>query len=97
MSPFVQRVEAIALPRRAVFPARREKESVEARAASRLRRSPYGELRHVACRFHEGILCLRGRVSSYYLKQIAQTLVLELDNVEAVNNQLEVIAPFYPR
>jgi osmotically-inducible protein OsmY len=71
----------------------REKEIIEARAACRLQRSPYLEVRRVACEFHEGMLCLHGRVTSYYMKQIAQTVVFGMDGVEEINNQLEVVTP----
>ena len=59
-------------------------------AESRLLRSPYGEHRHVSCEFGEGILTLRGRVSSYYLKQIAQYLVCRVSGVAEIDNQLSV-------
>ena len=55
----------------------REKKMMEARATSRLHHSPYHEIHAVTCEFHEGMLSLRGCVPSYYLKQIAQTVVLE--------------------
>jgi len=71
----------------------RKKEIVEARAAFRMRRSPYLEVRRVVCEFHEGMLCLRGRVPNYYLKQIAQTVVLGMDGVDEIHNQLEVVTP----
>lgn len=66
--------------------------AVQAEAQSRLQGSGYYELHHVSCDFHEGVLSLRGRVSSFYLKQLAQTLVRELDGVEEINNRLEVAA-----
>jgi osmotically-inducible protein OsmY len=43
------------------------------------------------CEFREGLLLLRGRVSSYYHKQVAQEAVLRLDAVEQVINQIEVV------
>jgi osmotically-inducible protein OsmY len=46
----------------------------------------------VSCHFHEGVLTLRGRVGSYYLKQVAQTLVRSLESVRQVSNQLMVIS-----
>jgi osmotically-inducible protein OsmY len=97
MASVLQRARTATPPRHSGLPAQRREEVVEACAAAQLRRSGYSEIRHVTCRFHEGILCLRGRVSSYYLKQIAQTIVLELENVRETNNQLEVIAPPRPR
>jgi osmotically-inducible protein OsmY len=59
-------------------------------AEARLRKSAYVELRRVSCEYHEGALTLRGRVSSYYLKQMAQSLVSELEGVLEINNQLDV-------
>lgn len=66
---------------------------IEAEMRARLLRSPYGELRRVTGDFHEGILTLRGRVSSFYLKQIAQSLVQRLEGVERIVNRVEVTGP----
>lgn len=66
---------------------------IEAEASARLLRSSYGELRRVTGDFHEGILTLRGRVSSFYLKQIAQSLVQRLEGVERIVNRVEVTRP----
>lgn len=59
-------------------------------AQSRLGSSPYAPLRSVTCDFREGVLTLRGRVSSYYLKQLAQSLVARVAGVEVVVNNIEV-------
>jgi hypothetical protein len=61
-------------------------------AENRLRQSPYSELHYVFCNFHDGILTLRGRVSSYYLKQLAQVLVGGQADIVELDNQLEVMA-----
>jgi osmotically-inducible protein OsmY len=71
----------------------KEKQLVQAEAQSRLRTSGYYELHVVSCDFHEGVLTLRGRVSSFYLKQVAQELIRRMDGAEEVNNRLEVVAP----
>ena len=68
----------------------KERPLIQAEAQSRLRTSGYHELQLVSCEFHEGVLTLRGRVSSYYLKQVAQELIRQLDGAEEVNNRLEV-------
>ena len=68
------------------------KEVVQA-AECLLLHSPYLELRNVTCDFHEGVLTLRGRVPSYYLKQLAQAILVELDGVLELNNQLDVVMP----
>ena len=71
----------------------KEKQVVQAEAESRLRNSGYHELHLVSCDFYEGVVTLRGRVPSFYLKQVAQEVILRLDGAEEVNNRLEVAAP----
>lgn len=85
----VKRVRQSAVPNSAT--ARLLKSSVEEVAYKRFLDSGYSALRGVRCDFHEGVLTLRGRVPSYYLKQIAQTLVRTLDRVELIENRLEVV------
>jgi osmotically-inducible protein OsmY len=62
-------------------------------AESRLHRTTYRGLKHVSCEFHEGLVILSGRVPTYYLKQIAQTIVGEVEGVGQVVNRLEVVYP----
>jgi osmotically-inducible protein OsmY len=64
---------------------------IEALARADLRHSPYPELWRVTCEYHEGILTLRGHVSSFYMTQIAQTIVQHVDGVERVVNRVEVV------
>jgi hypothetical protein len=61
-------------------------------AEERLRHSEYFELRNISCDFHEGVLTLQGRVPSYHLKQLAQSLLCELGGILKLNNQLEVVS-----
>ena len=61
-------------------------------AEDRLRRSEYLELRNVSCDVQDGVLTLRGRVPSYHLKQLAQSLLGELAGIFRLNNQLEVVS-----
>lgn len=56
----------------------------------RLQESSYLGLRGVVCEYHEGVLILRGHVPSFYLKQLAQTLVRKVDGVDTVVNRLTV-------
>jgi len=65
-------------------------EAVRAAAEARLRQAEYLPLRQIRCEFHEGVLTLRGWVPTYYLKQLAQTLVGSLDGILELNNRLEV-------
>ena len=59
-------------------------------AEKRFRACPYVALRSIMCEFHEGVLVLRGQVTSYYLKQLAQEMVRTLDGVELIVNVVEV-------
>ena len=71
-------------------PILREQQQVTSQARSRLERSAYYALKRIACDFHEGVLTLRGRVPSFYLKQLAQALLVGLDHVEVLVNHVEV-------
>lgn len=59
-------------------------------AQQRLQASSYIALRSVKCWYHEGVLILTGDVPTFYTKQIAQTLVRNLDQVELIDNRLVV-------
>ena len=56
----------------------------------RFRQSTYCPIRNLKCDFHEGVLTIRGRLPSYYLKQVAQTIARNVDGVEEVVNRVEV-------
>ncbi len=60
-------------------------------AERRLQAGPYPVLRQISCEFADGLLVLRGAVGSYYLKQMAQTLVSRIPGVTRVDNRLDVI------
>ena len=69
-----------------------EKEIIQEEARTLLQESPYRELWEVTCDFHNGVLTLRGRVPSFFLKQVAQTIVFVMERVDKINNRLEVAA-----
>lgn len=48
--------------------------------------------RQVACEYHEGVLFLRGCLSSFYEKQLAQEAVRTLESVDQIVNRIEVVA-----
>src|SRR5439155_22005858 len=56
-----------------------------------LRNSPYLALRNVDCDCHDGGLTLRGRVPTYYLKQVAQAAAARVEGVRQVVNEIEVL------
>lgn len=56
-----------------------------------LHRCGYLDVHGLFCEFDQGVLTLGGRVSSYYLKQIAQTVALKrLQGTVAIRNELVV-------
>ena len=69
-----------------------EEHGVGQAAVQRLHDSGYYELRKVECEYdpHCRILTLRGRVSSYFIKQMAQALMADLSEVRRIHNLLEV-------
>ena len=46
--------------------------------------------KNVTVRYDDGALMLLGRLPSYYLKQILQTLLRDLEGVERIHNRVEV-------
>ncbi len=65
--------------------------AVEAQVRAELRTCSYHPVRSVSCEVRGSVLSLRGRVPSYYMKQIAQTIVRHLlKDTVVINNELEV-------
>lgn len=56
----------------------------------RLSSAGYHALRLIDCEYCDGVVALRGRVPTYYLKQMAQSAVLTHPEVRTVLNLLEV-------
>jgi hypothetical protein len=56
----------------------------------RLQRSPYWSLRLVSFDCQQGVVSLRGRLPSYYHKQLAQEAVRGIADVLQVVNKIEV-------
>lgn len=75
-------------------PQRRECEDVS-QLESRIRRElcavTYPCFRHIGCIIRDGVLVLSGRLPSYYLKQVAQTVVRpHLEPAMMIDNQIFV-------
>ena len=62
-------------------------------AKDRLRSNPHWPVRRVSCECDEGRLFLRGRLSSFFHKQLAQEAVADVDGVTQVVNEIEVVRP----
>lgn len=55
-----------------------------------LAESGYSDLRKLRCDCHDGVMSIRGHLPSYFLKQMAQTLVSRIQGVRRVSNQILV-------
>lgn len=85
---------------RAKTPSQRQEEAVQTRistdkraadeAQRGLQASSYPALRRISCEHHEGMLVLRGKVPTFYMKQLAQEAVRKIEGVGAIVNSLEV-------
>ena len=63
-----------------------------ASAQAHLRASSYHALRSLVCEYSGGVLTIRGRVPSFYLKQIVQTELARKVRFSSINNLVEVLA-----
>jgi len=60
-----------------------------------LRSNPFLALKNITCDLFDGVLVLRGCLPTYYLKQIAQEVVADLEGVESVDNQIQIMTPAF--
>ena len=63
---------------------------VAEKVAESLKASGYRALSAVACHYHEGVVVLRGRVPSFYMKQVAQAQASKIPGVDVIANRLRV-------
>jgi osmotically-inducible protein OsmY len=66
---------------------------VAERVVRALRAIGYGPLRDIDVTVHARLVTLRGRVPSYYLKQVGHAAALCVPGVDQVRNDLEVGRP----
>ena len=59
------------------------------------RRSPYRTLRRLQVEIHDDVLVLKGKLPSFYLKQMAQeTLAAQGLETQRYRNDIEVMGPY---
>ncbi|MBL8826856.1 MAG: BON domain-containing protein [Planctomycetaceae bacterium] len=63
---------------------------IRERVQRALQSSGYRPLQRIRCHVDGGVVELQGRLPTFYLKQLAQSLVVKLGEVQAVNNTIEV-------
>lgn len=59
-------------------------------AQERLCASSFVAIRGLTCDVHEGMLTLRGRLPNFYTKQVALSLLADLEGVEEITDRVEV-------
>ena len=67
-------------------------EAILGEARQRLQARGYEELRSITCEYHEGMIILRGRLSSFFLKQLAQEAIRTQPGVTIIVNTTDVAA-----
>ena len=66
--------------------------SFDHRVLTALEQNPYVGRQDLRFETEDGRVILRGRVSSYFHKQMAQEAIRRVDGVEEISNELEVAA-----
>jgi osmotically-inducible protein OsmY len=68
---------------------------VVSQAQNRLADSSHfrGHQHAVKIEYEDGVLSIRGCVPSFYLKQVLQTLLVNMEGVDAIDNRVDVTAP----
>lgn len=64
------------------------------RVHNALKRSPYLAQRGLMAETNEGRVTIRGEVTSFFEKQMAQEAIRRIEGIEVIDNQLEVVAPY---
>lgn len=68
--------------------------SIVHEAEDKLNASSHLLRNNVECEYLNGVLVIRGRVPSFYLKQTAQTLIQGIEGVSRVENDIQVVNPY---
>ncbi|MFT4558928.1 MAG: osmotically-inducible protein OsmY [Porticoccaceae bacterium] len=63
---------------------------VLAEVKRRLGESPYSAIKQIQLEFYEGVLILRGKVPTFYTRQVALALAMTVDGVELVDDRISV-------
>ena len=69
----------------------RPRHDVLSRVQEGLRRHLHRATQHVSYDYHEGMVLLRGNLTSFHAKQLAQEAVRRVEGVEQVVNQIRVV------
>jgi hypothetical protein len=64
--------------------------AIARRALERLRNSSFVAIRALTCDVHEGMLTIRGRLPNFYTKQVALSLLADVEGVEEIADRVQV-------
>jgi osmotically-inducible protein OsmY len=81
-------IEIVQVARRPTCGAPTRAEALASGIAEVLKSSGYAVLRSVVVEYHEGVVVLRGRVPTFYLKQVAQAVASKVRGVDVLVNRL---------
>lgn len=59
-------------------------------ACQALRATGYCQLRHLQVYYEHGRITLQGQLPTYYLKQVAQSVILQVDGVREIDNDVRI-------
>jgi osmotically-inducible protein OsmY len=66
---------------------------IEQMARGKLLRCAYADVREIECTCRDGVVTLHGSLPSFFLKQIAQSMLIHpLAGVATIDNQVRVVA-----
>lgn len=85
-----QHPSAAIQPQNTASQAISQSEKIAISVSQQLRASMVLSHNRLQCRFHEGVLVLSGKVTSYYEKQMAQEIAGQATDVSLVVNQIQV-------
>jgi hypothetical protein len=70
--------------------------NVEQRACELLSQHPHfrGRAGDFEYEYREDVLVVRGRVPTFYLKQVLQTVLKEVDGVRCIENRVDVVSSY---
>lgn len=66
---------------------------VLAEVRSQLIASPFAALKELQTDFYDGVLILRGKVPTFYTRQVAIALAMKIDGVDQLDDRLVVDGP----
>jgi osmotically-inducible protein OsmY len=71
-------------------PIQEHDQLIQERTLGLLRSSGYGSLAKLDCQVADGVIVLAGRVPTFFLKQMAQTIVMRIQNARGIRNDVRV-------